>query len=238
MRVCFFMMLIQRSKERGSTKLDWLNSKHSFSFGDYYDPERLSFGKLLVVNDDIIKAGKGFGKHGHDNMEIITLVIDGSLEHTDSMGNTGIISEGEIQRMSAGTGVLHSEFSSSQGDSRILQLWIEPNVLDIKPSYEQKKISSSKNILHRIASGKKIKDIVFLHQDAFLSFGTFDSGQKILYSLENPSHGVFVFVVKGEITLGKEKLKEGDSAEITQLDGLRFSSVVQSKILVIEVPME
>ena len=232
------MMHIQRSKDRGSTKIDWLSSKHSFSFGDYYDPERLSFGKLFVLNDDIIKAGKGFGTHGHDNMEIITLVIEGSLEHKDSMGNKGIISEGKIQRMSAGTGVLHSEFSSSQSESRILQLWIEPNVLDIKPSYEQRSIPSHKNVLHRIASGKKTKDTVFLHQDALLSFGTFDSGEKILYPLENPSHGVFVFVVEGEITLGKETLKEGDSAEITRIDGLRFSSVVESTVLVIEVPLE
>ncbi len=229
---------IHRSEERGITKTSWLLSRHSFSFGEYYDSKRTQFGALLVLNDDLVQGGEGFGMHGHANMEIITFIIKGGITHKDSMKYTRTIREGQVQKMSAGTGVLHSEYNPLKSTSRFLQLWIQPDTLDIAPSYEEKDLPVDRNILHLVASGKKKDHVLFLQQDAFLSYGSFDIGKKIEYTLKDHAHGVFLFVVTGEIILGKENLFEGDSLELTDEREIRCVVNKESTVLVIEVPLE
>lgn len=228
---------ILKSEDRRISRYDWLLSRHSFSFANYHNPERMGFGALRVLNDDIVDAGKGFGMHRHDNMEVISIVLEGSLEHKDSMGNHGIIKENEVQRMSAGTGVMHSEFNHSKTDkSHFLQIWIEPNEMNLEPSYEEKKIPTTRNKLHEIASGTK-KNGVYLHQDAFMFIGSFDKGNEIVQKLEDGPHGTFIFIIYGRIDLEKKILETGDSAEITGTDKVAFKAKEQSKILLIEVPI-
>ena len=229
---------IHKSNERGTSRYDWLLSRHSFSFANYYNPKKMNFGALRVLNDDIVDAGKGFGMHRHENMEIVSIVLEGSLEHKDSMGNHGIIKENEVQRMSAGTGVNHSEFNHSKTDkSHFLQIWIEPNEMGLEPSYEQKNIPTTKNKLHEVASGTKKKDVVYIHQNTFMFIGNFDKGNESMQILADNSHGAFVFVIEGEIELEKNILAAGDSAEITGAGKVAFKANKQSKVLLIEVPM-
>lgn len=229
---------IHKAEERGATELGWLYSKHSFSFGNYYNPKRIGFGLLKVLNDDIVEPGKGFGMHFHDNMEIISIVLEGSLEHRDSMSNHGIIKAGEVQRISAGTGIRHSEFNHSAKEKvHFLQIWIQTKERNIKPSYEQKKIDLKKNELVEVVSGKKNKNIIYIHQDAYFLMGNFDKNKTIGYKLNNPRHGVFVFIIGGFVEIGNDKLKKGDSAEIIEINNLEFKTNKESKILVIEVPL-
>ena len=212
------IIAIHKAEERGATELGWLHSKHSFSFGNYYSPKRIGFGLLKVLNDDIVEPGKGFGRHFHDNMEIVSIVLEGSLEHKDNMGNHGIIKAGEVQRISAGTGITHSELNGSSKEKvHFLQVWVEPKEAGIKPSYEQKKIDLKKNELVEVVSGKKNKDMIYIDQDAVFSIGNFDKNKTIGYKLNNPRHGIFVFAVSGEIKIEKDRLQKVDSAEITDV---------------------
>lgn len=229
---------IHRSGERGRTELRWLHSRHSFSFGNYYNPERSGFGLLKVLNDDVVEPGKGFGTHFHDNFEIVSIVFEGALEHRDSMGNHGVIKAGEIQRISAGAGISHSEFNHSAKERvHFLQIWIEPKEKGIKPGYEQKSFSKlKKNELIKVISGNKGKDEMYIHQDAHFSIGNFDKSDKAGYKLSNPKNGVFIFVVDGKIKVENKTLEEGDSAEITGAREIVFKAEEDSKILVIEVP--
>ncbi|HLC50283.1 MAG TPA: pirin family protein [Candidatus Nanoarchaeia archaeon] len=232
---------IQRSSERGLTKIGWLNSRHSFSFGNYHNPKKMNFGLLRVLNDDIIGAGKGFGMHFHDNMEIVSIAVEGALEHKDSMGSHGIIKENEIQSMSAGTGIKHSEFNHSKKEkAHFLQIWIEPKEQDIKPEYCQKKFSDEdfNNRLRLVVSGKKEKNTLCIHQDAYFLIGDFNKGKSDLYKLEKVSNGVYFFVIEGSVNLENEALGTGDAAEITQTEKISFKATEKSKILVIEVPMK
>ena len=199
----------------------------------------MSFGLLRVFNDDIIAPGKGFGMHQHDNMEVVSIVLKGSLEHKDSMGNHGIIKAGEVQRMSAGSGIFHSEFNPSDKENgHFLQIWIEPKKRGIKPSYEQKNFSDlEKNKLHTIVSGDKNKNVLYIHQDAVFLMGNFDKNKTIEYNLKNSNHIAYVFVLEGEIEIDKNKIKTGDSAEITGANTIQIKTNEKSNILVIEVPL-
>ena len=229
---------IYKSNERGITELEWLHSKHSFSFGNYYNPKRTGFCLLKVLNDDIVEPGKGFGMHFHDNMEIVSIVLEGSLEHRDSMGNHGIIKAGEVQRISAGTGISHSEFNGSSKEKvHFLQVWVEPKKMSLRPNYEQKRFDLKKNKLTTIVLGNKNKNTTYINQDAYFLMGNFDKNKTIEYKLNNPRHGVFVFVTDGDIEIVNKKLEKGDSAEIIEINNLEFKTNKESKILVIEVPL-
>ena len=234
----FMKISIERSDERGTTELGWLHSRHSFSFGNYHNPKRMGFGVLRVFNEDIVEPGKGFGTHFHDNFEIVSIILEGALEHKDSMSNHGIIPSGDIQRISAGTGISHSEFNHSSNEKvHFLQIWIEPNDRNIKPSYEQKSFLINKNRLVKVVSGIKNKDTIYIHQDANFSLGNFDKNKTISYKLNNSKHGVFVFVIEGKIEVDKSKLEKDDAAEITETEILKIKSNERSQILVIEVPL-
>ena len=227
------------SEERGTTELGWLHSRHSFSFAEYYNPKRNGFGALMVLNEDIVEPGKGFGMHNHVNFEIVSIVLEGSLEHKDSMGNYGVIKTHEIQRISAGTGIMHSEFNPSTKEKiHFLQIWIKPKELAIRPSYEQKKFDFQKNKLTEIVSGKKNHDKIYIHQDAYFSICYFDKDKKIFYKLKNPKNGVFAFVIEGSIVVDNHKFKNCDSVEITDANEIIFKTEDPSKVLFIEVPLE
>ena len=229
---------VQRSDERGTAEFGWLHSKHSFSFGNYHNPKRMGFGVLKVLNEDIVEPSKGFGAHFHDNFEIVSIVLEGSLEHKDSMGNHGVIPAGDIQRISAGTGISHSEFNhSSREKVHFLQIWIEPKEKNINPSYEQKKFALKKNELFKVVSGIKNKAAIYIHQYADFSLGNFDKNKIIAYKLNNPKHGAFIFVTEGKIEIEKSKLEKGDSAEITEAEILKIKFNERSQILVIEIPL-
>ena len=221
---------IQRSSERGKYKNEWLNTKYSFSFSNYYNQKRLGFGKILVLNDDIIQPGQGFPMHHHENMEIITIILEGTLEHKDSLNNTGRIEENEIQIMSAGTGITHSEYNPSKTkETKLLQIWIEPNEVDIKPRYENKKIELKDNELNIIIN-KEIK------QDARLYLGEFKEEKHIEYKTKN-NNGIFIFIIKGKIEVENEKLNERDSIEIITTEKIKIKTEIDSKILIIETVM-
>src|SRR3989344_7378287 len=187
----------QKSEYRGATEIGWLHSRHSFSFGNYYNPKRMGFGLLRVLNDDIVEPGKGFGAHHHDNMETISIVIEGALEHKDSMNNHGVIKSREVQRISAGSGISHSEFNHSGKEKvHFLQIWVEPKEMGLKPGYEQKNFSKiKKNELAEIVSGNKNGKSIYIHQDAYFSIGYFDNGKEINYKLKNDGNGIFVFAI-------------------------------------------
>ncbi|MEK6910539.1 MAG: pirin family protein [Nanoarchaeota archaeon] len=230
------MIEIIRSEQRGKSKLDWLDSKHTFSFGRYNNPERINFGKLIVFNDDIVKPGKGFGAHPHENAEIISLVLKGKLKHEDSKGNKGILNEGELQRISAGSGVWHSEFNASNTEEvHFLQIWIEPNKLNVSPSYEQKSIKNFEhNKLNLVVSGEDKKDIIQINQDASIFLGKFDEGKEIEYKIKN-KRKVYLFVIGGKLIVNDNFIEMGDSALISDISllNIRFNS--NSEVMLIEV---
>lgn len=208
------MINIRRSVDRGQSKSDWLMSWHTFSFADYHAPEFSGFGALRVINDDIIQPGKGFGMHGHQHMEIMTYVIDGVLEHKDSLGNGSQILPGEIQRMSAGHGVRHSEFNPSPDkDLHLLQIWIHPNTADLAPSYEQKSILSVDNAFILIGAEQGDGQVVTIHQDlkVFVAYPTKNNALNYPF---DASRRVWVQLIKGQIQLNHEILQAGDGAAV------------------------
>lgn len=208
------MIYIRKNNDRGKTQNDWLNSFHTFSFGNYYDPGHMSFGSLRVINEDIVQPGKGFGRHPHNNMEIITYIIEGGLEHQDSMGTHSVIKPGEIQRMSAGTGIEHSEFNYSKTDPvHLLQIWIIPEKQNLTPSYEQKNIHQEKNKLILIASPEGNNNAVKIHQDVELYVAYLATNQKLEYKIK-AKRGVWIQIVKGEMDLNANNLSAGDGAAI------------------------
>src|SRR6195952_706652 len=188
------------ANERGHNDIGWLKANFSFSFGPYYNPEKVQFGVLRVLNDDIIAGGAGFGTHPHDNMEIITIPLSGALEHKDSMGNIGVIKSGEVQVMSAGSGVTHSEYNHSQTEAaNTLQIWLFPKERNIKPRYDQKNFNEllSPNQFTTLISPDKSEDTLWINQDATFSLGDFELGQKIDYTVKTPGNGVYIFVIEG-----------------------------------------
>lgn len=231
-------MKVRRAKERGFTDIGWLKSWHSFSFGNYYDRSNMGFGALRVINDDIIAPGTGFGSHGHDNMEIITIVLSGVVEHKDSMGVMSQIRAGEVQVMSAGSGVIHSEHNVSRTQPLALfQIWIEPNEYHIQPQYDQRSFNLSvKNIWKPIVSSVG-HDALTIHQDAAISLATIEKGHSLEYAPEKKGHGVFFIVISGSIDIENETMHERDAIELVPERPVSIQAKTDAHIMCIEVPM-
>ena len=232
-------ILLRKAKERGYAKHGWLETYHSFSFASYFDPARMGFGALRVINDDRIAPGQGFGAHGHANMEIITIPLSGSLAHQDSMGNRETIETGEIQVMSAGTGVEHSEFNASETEEvTLLQIWILPNQENVTPRYYQKKIDllEVSNKLSLVV-GNIGNAPLGIHQEAKLSLGRFDENTECVYALDSEKHGAYIFVIEGGVRVGEIELGQRDALGIWETQDLSMSVEPGSYILVIEIPM-
>jgi len=220
--------------------MGWLDSYHSFSFGDYFNRERINFGALRVINDDLVAPGMGFGTHHHDNMEIVSIPLEGVLEHRDSMNNVSLIKKGEIQVMSAGSGVYHSEYNKSEDSPvKFLQIWIFPDSKDVNPRYDHKKIDleSSKNKLIQILSPDSNDEGVWIHQKTWFNIGSFDANQTIDYTLKNRQNGVYIFIISGEIEIDGLSAQTRDGIGITESDDVKINVVKPTEILVMEVPM-
>lgn len=231
------------AKLRGKADFGWLKANFSFSFGNYFNPERVQFGMLRVLNDDTIDGGTGFGTHAHDNMEIITIPLEGGLKHHDSMGNEGVIRFGEVQVMSAGTGIQHSEMNASQTDhAKTLQLWVFPDKQDVKPRYEQKSfdIENQINTFVNIVSPKDKNDgnALWVYQQTFFNLGIFEKDTSITYKINIPQNGVYLFLIEGEIEVDNQILKERDAMGIIDFDQFEIKIISKAKILLVEVPMK
>ena len=231
------MLTPRSSSERGYADHGWLKSFHSFSFAGYYDPAHMGFGNLRVINEDRIAAGKGFGTHGHRDMEIISYVLSGELAHKDSMGNVKGIPPGDVQRMSAGTGVQHSEFNHAEGQTtHFLQIWIEPNVTGIPPSYEQKSFpdSDKRGALRLVASPDGVQGSVTIHADASVYAGLFDGDETADMAL-NPQRKTYVHLVRGDLQVNGQALKAGDALQLEAESRLQLSHGKDAEVLVFDL---
>ena len=233
--------IIHRADTRGYANHGWLESYHTFSFANYYNPERIHFGVLRVLNDDRIDAGMGFGIHPHENMEIISIPLEGDLQHKDSMGNTAIIRQGDVQVMSAGTGIQHSEFNPNADQlTRFLQIWILPNKKNVTPRYDQLTLDprKSKNQLQQILSPNSDDDGVWIHQDTWFHLGNFDKDIVNNYNLKNPKNGVYAFILKGSFELNGEVLNRRDGMGLSGPEIISIKSLAdKSSLLLMEVSM-
>lgn len=230
-----------KANSRGHADHGWLKTYHTFSFANYYDPERVHFGTLRVLNDDYIAGGKGFGMHPHDNMEIVTIPLEGDLRHRDNMGNEEVIREGDVQVMSAGTGVYHSEFNNdSQKVVKLLQIWVFPNKKNVTPRYDQISIRDifKKNEFYQVLSPNPDDQGVWIHQNAWFSLGSFDAEKKNVYQLHNEKNGVYLFVIKGKVSINGQVLHERDGLGISDVESIDFTSITESRVLLMEVPMQ
>lgn len=229
------------SDSRGFANHGWLKSHHSFSFSSYYNPERMNFGALRVFNDDLVQPSMGFGTHPHQNMEIISIPLKGALSHKDSMNNKRSIEVGEVQVMSAGTGLTHSEFNDSTTDEvNFLQLWILPEKQNVVPNYEQKQfdLTKRKNNFQTVVSpqDKLTEGSLVIHQQAYIHLGNFEEGKSITHKITN-ERGIYIFVIEGEAEVNGEKLQKRDALGVWDTDQIEINSITNSEILLVEVPM-
>jgi quercetin 2,3-dioxygenase len=232
------MLEIIRSHQRGHADHGWLKSFHSFSFADYYDPKRIEFGPLRVINEDRVQAGAGFGTHGHRDMEIISYVLSGELAHQDSLGNGSVLRPGDVQRMSAGRGVRHSEFNPSPTDPvHFLQIWIQPNVLDIEPSYEEKRFAAAekRGQLRLMASANGADGSLRIHQDARLFAGMFDGEESATLQLPD-NRSLYVHVARGSIVANDAALSAGDALQASATRTLHLQNGQDAEVLVFDLP--
>ncbi len=234
---------IYKSNLRGTADFGWLKANFSFSFGNYYNPEQIQFGMLRVLNDDTIAAGTGFGTHPHANMEIITIPLEGGLKHLDSMGNEGIIRFGEVQVMSAGTGIQHSEMNASQEvQAKTLQLWVFPDREDVTPRYDQKSfdIENQINTFVNIVSpnDKNNGNALWVYQQTFFNLGIFEKNTSITYKVNNAENGVYLFLIEGEIEVNNQILNAKDAMGIVDFEEFEIKINSKAKILLVEVPMK
>jgi quercetin 2,3-dioxygenase len=232
--------VIHKAKTRGFFNHGWLKSYHTFSFAGYYDKSRVHFGMLRVLNDDIILPGEGFGTHPHDNMEIVTIPIYGELAHKDSTGNEEVIHENEVQIMSAGSGLTHSEYNAShEKEVNLLQIWVFPKEHDIEPCYNQKVFSPElmKNNFLTLVSPRKSEDTLWINQDAYFSIGLLEKGKSIDYKIKKDGNGLYVFVMSGSVTAKDEVLDNRDGMGIEDVDSINIIVNEDSKVLLIDVPM-
>jgi quercetin 2,3-dioxygenase len=231
------MITVRRAAERGKTRTSWLDSNHTFSFNRYFDPRYTGFRDLLVINEDFVQPGQGFGTHSHDNMEILSYVVEGALEHRDSTGGSGIIRPNELQRMTAGTGVSHSEFNASKTmPVHFLQIWILPNKQGLKPGYEQRSFppDERRGRLRLIASNDGANGSVVIHQDVKVYDGLFAAGEKVSHRMTGNRHG-WVQVIKGDVTVNRSPLQAGDGAAISEETLLDIEATGESEILLFDL---
>ena len=225
---------------RGDANHGWLKSKHTFSFANYHNPERMGFGALRVINDDFVIAGQGFGKHSHRDMEIISIPLSGKLGHGDNIGNNGIIETGEIQVMSAGTGITHSEMNADDHEAvSFLQIWVIPNKMNAEPRYQQIRMDElmKPNAFNQILSPNSDDAGVWIHQDAWFSMGDFDKGVTETYQLKNPNNGVYIFVISGKVVINGNTLDTRDGLGVWDTKNFTMDVLDGAKILLMEVPI-
>lgn len=234
--------VLHKAATRGHASHGWLNSWHTFSFAGYHDPERIHFGVLRVLNDDTVAAGAGFGKHPHDNMEIISIPLEGDLEHSDSLGNRAVISKGDVQAMSAGTGVVHSEKNKNNDQQvKFLQIWVFPNKRNVQPRYDQKTFSEEEkhNTLLTVVSPVGSEDGgVRIQQDAWFSLGRLDKGTTVQYDVRRRENGVYAFVLDGDVTINDIVLARRDGLGLSDVATLTVTANVDSELLLMDVPMQ
>jgi len=232
--------IVHKAKTRGYFDYGWLKTNHTFSFSSYYNPDRVRFGLLRVLNDDIVAPGQGFGTHPHNDMEIVSIPLKGALAHKDNEGNEEVIIPNEVQVMSAGTGIKHSEYNHSPNDEvSFLQLWIFPDKKGYEPRYDQKSFDTEerKNQLLKIVSPDKNNGNLWLNQDAHLSMSDIDKNKTVNYKLNTKENGVYVFLIDGEISVGEEALHSRDGIGIWEIDDISLTANENSQVLLIEVPM-
>ncbi|MEH6778501.1 pirin family protein [Maribacter arcticus] len=232
--------ILHKSDTRGHADHGWLNSYHSFSFANYHNPERMNFGVLRVLNDDMVAAGRGFGTHPHSNMEIISIPLEGDLQHMDDMGNSTVIKSGDVQVMSAGTGISHSEYNKNKNELvKFLQIWVIPNKKDVVPRYDQISIKNieTKNSFYQILSPNEDDNGVWIHQDAWFHLGNYESDKTDSYSIKKEGNGVYIFVLEGDIVVNDQNLNKRDGYGIWETDSFTLHSNSTAKVLVMEVPM-
>ncbi len=231
---------MHRSNTRGHAEHGWLDSHHTFSFASYHNPERVRFGLLRVLNDDIVQPGEGFGTHPHDNMEIVSIPLSGALAHKDSTGNEHVINTGDVQIMSAGSGLYHSEYNASQKEEvNFLQIWVFPKERDIQPRYDQKTFSKAerKNKFQAVVSPEKNSSSLWINQDSYFSLADIEAGKEITYNINKKGNGVYLFVISGSVEAAGTNLDKRDGFGIEDTDKITVSAKENSEILVIEVPM-
>ena len=233
--------ILHKAATRGHANHGWLNSYHSFSFSSYYNPERMNFGALRVLNDDTVDAGMGFGKHPHDNMEIISIPLEGGLEHQDSMNNVAVIKNGDIQAMSAGTGIYHSEYNNDRVQQvKFLQIWVYPDKKNVEPRYDQITLNPDDrhNKLQQILSPNPDDQGVWIHQNAWFHLGKFDKGVTSDYKIRGDGNGVYVFVLSGDLKVNDQLLNVRDGFGIWDIHGFDVTAETDSEFLLMEVPMK
>ncbi len=232
--------VLHKSDSRGHAQHGWLDSRHSFSFAGYYNPERMHFGVLRVLNDDTVAPGMGFGTHPHENMEIVSIPLEGALEHSDSMGNIAVIKKGDIQVMSAGTGIQHSEYNHSRDkEVKFLQIWIFPNRKNVQPRYDQLTLNADdrRNKLQQVLSPSPDDEGVWIHQDAWFFLGNPDKGITLNYQLKKKGNGVYIFLLSGELIINDQQVEARDGFGIWDVDQLELKAMADSELLLMEVPM-
>ncbi len=233
--------ILHKSETRGHANHGWLDSHHTFSFANYYNPERVNFGTLRVLNDDIVIAGQGFGTHPHDNMEIISIPLRGDLEHKDSMGNHGVINAGEIQVMSAGTGIFHSEFNKNKDkDINFLQIWVFPNKKNVTPRYDQVSLADIEkpDEFYQILSPNPNDQGVWIHQNAWFYMGDLSESWEGSYDLKDKNNGVYFFVIEGSLTVAGQTLNRRDGLGVSETDKIEIKTDSLTKLLIMEIPMQ
>lgn len=231
--------IFHSAESRGTADLGWLYSRHTFSFGQYYESSRVGFGALRVLNDDHVIGGAGFGTHPHKNMEIISIPLSGVMEHKDSMGNTVTIESNKLQVMSAGTGITHSEYNKSEVDDlKFLQLWVMPNTVNVTPRYDEVILETEQmeNKWQQVLSPNPEDDGVWIHQEAWFNMSLLDAGKRLEYDLHDVRNGVYVFLIEGEIEINKLEMEERDGMGFWEVDVLKIKAQKPAKILLMEVP--
>lgn len=232
--------VLHKAETRGHANHGWLKVNHTFSFANYHNPERMQFGALRVLNDDEIEGGKGFGTHPHKNMEIISIPLEGALEHEDNMGNTTEINKGDVQVMSAGTGIYHSEYNKNPDRPvKLLQIWLYPKKENVIPRYDQISLNKleKKNTFYQILSPNADDDGVWIHQDAWFHLGEFDSGKSQTYQIKKNGNGVYVFILDGVVQINGQTLNKRDGFGIWDVNEISVETLINSKLLIMDVPM-
>ena len=232
--------VLHKAETRGHANHGWLDSHHTFSFANYHNPERIHFGVLRVLNDDIVAPAKGFGTHPHDNMEIVSIPLSGDLEHQDSMGNKAVIKQGDVQVMSAGTGIYHSEYNKNNDkEVKFLQIWIFPNKKKVNPRYDQISIQDieKQNEFYQVLSPNPDDQGVWIHQNAWFHLGRFDAEMKTNYKLMDKTNGLYVFVLEGSVDIDGQTLNSRDGYGIWEIEEINLAAITNSRVLLMEVPM-